>query len=61
MRYIREKEVQQRTGMSRTTRWRLEKTGNFPRKRKLSTGLVGWVEAEIEEWLKTRPTAGGSK
>ncbi|MCN8150385.1 AlpA family phage regulatory protein, partial [Escherichia coli] len=34
-RFIREKECQQLTGLSRSCRYRLEKTGQFPSRRKL--------------------------
>jgi prophage regulatory protein len=50
-RILRENEVRARTGLSRTTRWRLERQGNFPLRRRLSANTVGWVEAEIDEWV----------
>ena len=43
--------------MSRTTRWRLERTGRFPRKRKLSDNAVGWLASEIEAWVAERVQA----
>jgi prophage regulatory protein len=49
--------VCQRTGLSRTTLWRLERRGDFPSHRQLSPGAVGWVEAEVEDWLACRPRA----
>jgi prophage regulatory protein len=34
---------------------RLEKTGKFPRRIKLTpNGAVGWVQSEIHDWLKDR-------
>jgi prophage regulatory protein len=50
-RILRENEVRSRTGLSRTTRWRLERQGTFPLRRRLSANTVGWVEAEIDEWV----------
>jgi prophage regulatory protein len=47
-RILRENEVRSRTGLSRTTRWRLERQGNFPLRRRLSANTIGWVESEIE-------------
>ncbi|MEF5248905.1 AlpA family phage regulatory protein [Escherichia coli] len=41
-RFIREKECQQLTGLSRSCRYRLEKTGQFPSRRKLGGRSVGW-------------------
>jgi prophage regulatory protein len=50
-------EVKERTGLSRSTIWRLEGSGIFPRRRQLGGNSVGWVEAEIQEWLEGRPFA----
>ena len=46
--------IHKATGLSRTTIWRLERAGLFPRRRQLSPNTVGWPRAEIEEWLATR-------
>ena len=54
MRFIREPECQNITGLSRTTRWRLEKEGKFPARRKISQNTVGWLSHEIEEWMKSK-------
>ncbi len=50
------------TGLHRTTRWRMERRGEFPRRRKVTTALHGWLESEILEWMRTRPfgLTGGS-
>lgn len=42
------------TGISKTTVWRLEKSGNFPKRLKLSPGRVGYRRAEVEAWLASR-------
>jgi prophage regulatory protein len=54
MKMLREREVKQLTGLSRVTRWRLERRGEFPKKVQLTERCVGWPEAEIMEWLKAR-------
>ena len=54
---IREKECKQRTGLSRTTRWRLETLDQFPKRRQLSKNSIGWLNSEIESWLKSREVA----
>ena len=41
-RIIRAKEVQDLTGLSRTTRWRFENKGEFPRRVSLGAISVGW-------------------
>jgi prophage regulatory protein len=44
------------TGLSRTTIWRLERAGDFPKKIKLSAGAVGYFRHELDEWLESRQT-----
>ncbi|UUF26870.1 AlpA family transcriptional regulator [Escherichia coli] len=46
-RFIREKECQQLTGLSRSCRYRLEKAGQFPSRRKLGGRSVGWSLSEV--------------
>lgn len=48
------KQVAEISGLSRTTLWRLEKHGDFPKRRQISTRRVGWVESEVENWLKAK-------
>lgn len=40
---------------SRTTVWRLERDGNFPKRRRASAGRVGWLSSEIEDFLSKLP------
>jgi prophage regulatory protein len=61
IRYLREPQLLELTKLSKTTRWRLEKKGLFPRKRQLSPNAVGWIEAEIQTWLSTRCVCGGAE
>jgi prophage regulatory protein len=58
-RIIRERECLQLTGLSRTTRWRLERHGQFPRRRHISPNGVGWLLSEIEAWQSSRSSAQG--
>ena len=53
-RFLRWGEVQGRTGLSRSTVWRLEKAERFPRRRWLSPNAVGWLESEVEAWIASR-------
>ncbi len=50
-RFLREPEVRHITGLSRTTRWRLQRDGKFPRRRQISTNAVGWLASEINVWM----------
>ena len=52
--FLREPQVAILTGLSKSTRWRLEKCGKFPKKRQLSTKSVGWLASEIDGWIETR-------
>jgi len=56
-RIILEKERKQLTGISRSTAWRLEQKGRFPKRRQVSDGLVGWLESELVDWIQNRQLA----
>jgi prophage regulatory protein len=51
--------VQDRTGWSRTTIWRAERAGRFPKRRQVGTNTIAWLESEIDEWICSRQTADG--
>lgn len=53
-RFIDEKEATVLTGLSRTTRWRLARTGEFPRKVKLSPGRSAYRLSDLKEWADAR-------
>ena len=54
IRFLRCPEVCARTGLSRTTLWKLERHGQFPTRRVLTANTVGWLASEVEEWIITR-------
>ena len=58
LRFIRFAGVRDRTGLSRSTIWRLERRGVFPKHRRLSANAVGWLEAEIDDWVRSRAANG---
>lgn len=43
--------VRQRCGLSRSTIYLRVSQGTFPKPISLGPRAVGWIEAEIEEWL----------
>lgn len=43
--------VKQRTGLSRSTLYLRISQGTFPRSIDLGGRAVGWVQAEVEEWI----------
>lgn len=55
MRFLRIPELARRLGVSRTTLWRWERAQLLPPRRRIGPNSVGWLEAEIEEFLASRP------
>lgn len=53
-RLLRLPEVQARTGLSRSTIYVRVDQGRFPRPVLLGARAVGWIESEIEAWLRQR-------
>jgi len=51
-RIIRAKELQDITGLSRTTIWRLENKDQFPRRVSLGANSVGWRLSDVKAWLE---------
>jgi prophage regulatory protein len=51
---IREPECRELTRLSRMTRYRLERDGLFPKKRKLGPRATGWLRSEIQAWIAER-------
>jgi len=46
--------VRDRTGLSRSTIWRLERQGDFPKHRRISANVVAWVEDEVLNWIHSK-------
>ena len=53
-RIVRENERRHITGLSRTSAWRMERQGQFPRRRRVSNGTVGWLLSELLEFVASR-------
>ncbi len=54
MRIVRRKELRHLVGYSPAHIDRLEKAGQFPKRVELGPGAVGWVDEELQEWIKAR-------
>ena len=54
-RLIRLPEVKTRTGLGRSSIYRLIATGAFPRPRKIAERAVAWRESDIQTWIDARP------
>ncbi len=53
-RFLRLPEVMERTGLSRSTIYVRVAAGRFPRPVALGGRAVGWIEAEVDEWVRER-------
>ena len=51
---LRLPEVKKSTGLSRSTIYLRVAQGTFPKPISLGDRAVGWLEAEIQEWLQRR-------
>jgi len=54
IRFVRLREVMARTGLSRSTIYVWVAEGRFPKPVPLGARSVGWIESELEEWLRDR-------
>lgn len=54
---LRRKQVQARTGLSRSTIYFRISEGTFPAPVRLGARAVGWIESEISDWLADRINA----
>ena len=53
-RFLRLPEVVARTGLSRSTIYVRLDEGRFPQPVSLGARAVGWIEAEVDEWMRER-------
>ena len=58
VRLLRRPEVEARTGLSRSSIYARMAEGTFPRPVRLGKYGVAWIEAEIDEWVRNRISAG---
>lgn len=49
---LRLKSVLARTGLSRSTLYRMVQAGRFPRPLRISVRCTGWREADVERWIQ---------
>ena len=57
-RFLRLPEVLARTGLSRSTIYVRLDQGRFPRPVSLGGRAVGWIEVEVDEWIRERIATG---
>ena len=56
---LRQDQVITKTTLSRTSMWRLERAGTFPKRRQIVGSRICWIESEIDDWILNRPVAVG--
>jgi prophage regulatory protein len=54
MRFIRRNQVQQITGLSRSSIYAMVANGTFPKQIKIGRRAVAWLQAEIDDWMNDR-------
>ncbi|RJG40064.1 AlpA family transcriptional regulator [Motilimonas pumila] len=53
MRFLKLKEVMQKTALSRSTIYRKMNNDEFPKSICLGDRAVAWLESEVDEWMGT--------
>jgi prophage regulatory protein len=51
---LRRPQVQQRTGLSRSTLYQFIRDGAFPAAVPLGPRAVGWLESDVSDWISAR-------
>jgi len=54
MKLIRPNDIPRIVGISAVTAYRLEKSGQFPARRRISARCVGWIADEVTAWMEGR-------
>ena len=58
MRFLTYEEAGGLIGVNRTTLYRWERQGRFPRRRQIGPNRVGYLASEVEAWMRSRPPVG---
>lgn len=61
LRILRRKQVEDRVGLSCSTLYAGIAAGTFPKPIQLGAQSVGWLESEIDTWLRERVAASRGK
>lgn len=54
---LRRPKVEHKTGLGKSSIYRLIQLGKFPKPLKLTDQSVGWLESEIDQWIDERQRA----
>jgi prophage regulatory protein len=55
--FLRRKQVEARTGLSRSSIYSLMAKGQFPRPAKLTAKAVGWPASAVDAWIAAKTGA----
>ena len=58
---LRLRDVQKRTGVSRSSIYVWKEDGRFPQSLQVSVGRIGFLESEVDDWIDSRPKSSGKK
>ena len=56
-RLLRRRQVEEITGMSRSSIYRLMRNGEFPPRVRVGSAAVRWRASDITGWMESRPEA----
>ena len=56
-RLLRRRQVEEITGIARSSIYRLMQQGDFPQSVRVGPAAVRWRESAITDWLESRPLA----
>jgi prophage regulatory protein len=56
-RLLRLKQVMERTGLKKTKLYQMQSDGSFPMRTQITSGAVGWVEEDVQQWIARRIAA----
>jgi prophage regulatory protein len=51
---LRRKQVESRTGLSRSSIYKMISEGNFPKPIPLGAKAVAWVDYQVDHWIATK-------
>lgn len=57
IRFMRRKEVQDKTGLGTSTIYALMAKGKFPKAVPITDRCVAWIESEVDQWIAERLNA----
>ena len=59
MKILRLKQVTEKVGVGKTTIYRWINANQFPKPINLSSSSVGWLEADINDWIQSKVESRG--